>query len=73
MGPNAVYSKEQLAIFAAHREDRAACRPRNCRQGPRCWVEKGPAGWVTKDGGFCIECCGIPGHKRTSYGPYVRP
>lgn len=61
---NRVYSEDELALFARYVDRRAACRPKACTRGPRCWVALGPPGYTSNrklKNGACVECGGAPG------------
>lgn len=55
----AAYSEAQLELFAAYRERRAALRPRQCNDGPQCWVRDGPVAWSSRTNGCCLGCKGL--------------
>jgi hypothetical protein len=57
---NRVYSEDELALFARYVARRTACRPHACTYGPLCWVQLGPPGLDSRNGGTCSGCNGLP-------------
>lgn len=57
---NHPYSEEERALFARYVEQRAACRPAACTNGPQCWVLEGPPALGNSQGPTCLGCRGHP-------------